>query len=459
MAKTCIICDERADSREHVFPASFGGRRTNNGIYCQKHNNEFGRHVSALLKGLDIVNALVGVIPDRHEEVRPAIVTAASGDRYLVSKDRAMLAPPPPLTETPELVGKEVTLAFADRAQAEEWGERQRAAGYKVDFVGVGPVQSRFFPEPMHAKRVIGDEDFMRAVLYLALTFLAHRFPALARSTYLAGAREAVERDLPTEHQVWWEPPELLNQLPPNPYTYGNTVAISVNAETGKVTALVSFYGEILFGVDLGTHTGESTVLVTTHIDPLAPKPPHDLQEFRADGRYLVLGSPESGKQYLTDLRNGVAPVFCETLSSASDTELAAASKTLLPEFLATKVLSPHERADAIFRLLSTQQQRILNLLRGGIEGFAKSTPELPTAVHEALRILVKPDPGASRGMSRECEIALHVATAAMTDAVRQHVDANTLDLDSLVGLLGGGPGVAITFGTVAKIFFRSWDR
>jgi hypothetical protein len=88
MAKTCIICNGHAGSGEHVFPAAFGGRRTNRRIYCETHNNAFGRHVATLLNALDIVNAIIGVIPDRQKEIRPAEVRNYGTPTYLTTKLR-----------------------------------------------------------------------------------------------------------------------------------------------------------------------------------------------------------------------------------------------------------------------------------------------------------------------------------------------------------------------------------
>jgi hypothetical protein len=39
MAKICIVKGGPAGSGEHIFPASLGGLRINNGIYCEKHSN------------------------------------------------------------------------------------------------------------------------------------------------------------------------------------------------------------------------------------------------------------------------------------------------------------------------------------------------------------------------------------------------------------------------------------
>lgn len=80
-ANTCIICGQKAGSREHIFPAAFGGRRKDKGIYCGNHKNEFGRHVAALLAELDIFNALLGVRPDRQDTVRAAPATLSDGSK------------------------------------------------------------------------------------------------------------------------------------------------------------------------------------------------------------------------------------------------------------------------------------------------------------------------------------------------------------------------------------------
>ena len=158
MFKTCIICGSRAGSGEHIFPAAFGGRRTNKGIYCGSHNEAFGRYVSAPLSSLDIVNAAIGVVPDRHDEVRPAPADSADGEQFLVSMGSVKIAPPRPLKETPELVGKEVVLTFADQGQAAKWIANQKKAGFDVKVGAFGPVQSRIITKSLRANRVLGSE-------------------------------------------------------------------------------------------------------------------------------------------------------------------------------------------------------------------------------------------------------------------------------------------------------------
>ena len=75
MSKTCIICGGPAGSGEHVFPASLGGRRTNKGIYCKKHDNGYGSLVGGLAEQMAFFNSRLGVILDHSKEVKSIITT------------------------------------------------------------------------------------------------------------------------------------------------------------------------------------------------------------------------------------------------------------------------------------------------------------------------------------------------------------------------------------------------
>lgn len=71
--KTCVICNNISNSKEHIFPAAFGGRVVNKSIYCSFHNGEFSRHVVSLDKELDILNSALGVVPDKSISIQKII--------------------------------------------------------------------------------------------------------------------------------------------------------------------------------------------------------------------------------------------------------------------------------------------------------------------------------------------------------------------------------------------------
>lgn len=459
MAKTCIICQQAAGSGEHVFPASFGGRRTNNGIYCEKHNNEFGRHVLALLAGLDIVNALIGVVPDRKDEVRPAPATSADGEQFLVTGRKVSLAPPPSLDQTPELLGKQLQISFADEAQARKWIADQERAGYKVTTGAFSAPQTKIFGGPLRAQRCLGDEEFMRGLLYLALTFIAHTDPSLARSEGLTEVRAIVDKDGAVEDRVLWELPRTLNQISANPFAYGHIVVTGPDARGERLVALISLYGAVHFGIDLGDLAkGDAPERVTTYIDPLAPRPPRDVQVAR-ERAALTLSTRAECATYLSQLRAGEIDLLSGVLHGASDRELLEASRATLKEIQALSSLSVDEQISKVLALLGVHDQRIFTWMRTGFLGFSESNPDIPEAVHFTLKTFVSLDESAPRGLTQESESALEAARALLTDQIVVELKQGTLDDKKLASLIGGVDGLGIMLRFFMQIILSQRPR
>jgi hypothetical protein len=455
MAKTCIICDGPAGSHEHTFPAAFGGRRTNKGIYCTKHNQEYGRHVAALLESMDIINAMLGVIPDRHAEVRPAPANAQDGDRYLITKGSANIAPPLHLDKTPELVGREVQLRFANMEQARQWAARQQKSGYKVALGNPSEANTKFVTLPLKGSRTLGNEPFMRAVMYLAVTFLAHAFPDLARSQSLVAARELIETDRPVGERVWWETPEVASQRSPNPFDVGHSVVIAPDQDGRRVVALISFYNSFHFGVDLGELTGRNnlTQRFTTHIDPMALRPPNDIQESWDDGKCLILSTREAAQEYFRSLATGQAPnPLGPVLEAAEEAERKDAATALLPQLLAVANLTGYEREDRLYVVLATQQQRILNLMVKFVTELQQEK-SFPAPVHAIFGAFIELDEDAPRGISDISEAALCIATLALAAQIEEHLKSGTLDVLVVAQLLGGTEGFGIVASALNELF------
>jgi len=358
-------------------------------------------------------------------------------------------------------VGKRVQLKFADQAQADKWIADQERAGFQVAVEPAGPVRTQIFTQLLHAPRHIGDEAFMRGLLYLALTFLAHWYPELARSPGLAKARDIVEKDEPVEDRVLWEPPGAMTQLHANPFAHGHTVVIGPISETKRVGALVSFYGAIQLGIDLGELADNCCLdRITTHIDPLAEKPPHDFCTVREADKSLALSTAEESRKYLHQLRTGqVLNPLIAVLRSSSDEELSRTCEALLPELTALTELSPSLRPNRMMELLTPHDQRVFNLLREGIQGLSESAADLPEPIHIMLKSFIAANDDASRGLALTSEAALHIAKASLADAVLDNLNNDTLDAQTLAELLGGGKGVAVVLRPLTNIIARALPR
>lgn len=461
MAKTCIICGNPAGSGEHTFPAAFGGRRKNKGIYCTKHNNDFGRHVAALLDSMDIINAQLGVIPDRHDEVRPAPAAAQDGEQFLVSTGSANIAPPLHLDKTPELVGREVELCFANMEQARQWAARQEKGGYKVKLGVPSEVKTTFVARPLKATRLFGSEAFMLGVVYLAVTFLAHAFPHLARSQSLAAARDLIENDGHVGDRVWWEPSEIVAQRSLNPFYMGHSVVIAPDRDSRRVVALISFYDALHLGIDLGelTCTDNLTEQFTTHIDPLARRPPNDIVESRAPGQFLVLSTKEAAKEYIRLLATGNVPnPLGPVLKAADETERQSAAVALLPQLLAATSLIGYERDSRIAEILATQQQRIFNLMVEFVTSLQQEK-SFPEPVHVIFGAFIALDEDAPRGISFLSEAALSYALHALRTRIEERLASGTLDVPALAELLGGAEGFGVVASALNELFQQTLPR
>ncbi|HTV27357.1 MAG TPA: hypothetical protein VMF32_06220, partial [Xanthobacteraceae bacterium] len=182
MAKDCIICGKPAGSKEHVFPAALGGRRTNKGIYCGTHNNGYSPLAAALSAQLEAINALLGVRGDHasvpHETI---LVDEASGRKIVLSQAKAEFANPEIKLEAASPGTDRFTGWFSGEKQFQDWMEAQRAQGNDIKVTSKGRWQE-YHPSGGRIDFGFGGPTGLRAIGYVAQTFLAHNFPAVARS-------------------------------------------------------------------------------------------------------------------------------------------------------------------------------------------------------------------------------------------------------------------------------------
>lgn len=240
------MCGEKAASREHVFPAALGGRRTNKGIYCSHHNNAFSKHAAKITEQLRHFNALLAVRPDHSKSAKPHQFTTEGGEQISVFNGEVRRVNPP-IVQRPGMI--------------------------------TGHLE-------------IGGPDALRAVGYIALTFFAHHYPDEARLPEFDEFKAFIEHETPNEY-VWWEGPETGAALPLNPFPFGHTIMLMVSPGTGNVTVLVSFFQGMTFGVRLGCVPALAEHSTVIFIDPHAENPPQDIQMQEANNCLLELEKPE----------------------------------------------------------------------------------------------------------------------------------------------------------------------
>ena len=262
MPKACIICGQRAGSREHIFPAALGGRRTNKGIYCGHHNNGFSPLASIIADQLKPINALLAVRPDHSDKAEAFQYISPTGEQLTIFNGSVKRTTP-----------------TATQSQGR-----------------------------LRIELPLGGHDGLRAIAYIALTFFAHHFSAYARHGKLQSIKDFVLGTAQNQF-AWWESADVVNALPPNPFEFGHTIALVTSASTDEATALVSLFQSLTFGVSLGKVDGLAEKSVVVFIDPHADKAPDDIKEDRHDIALLDLRKPEPLHAHLEKIvREGTEP-------------------------------------------------------------------------------------------------------------------------------------------------------
>lgn len=317
MANTCIVCGQAAGSGEHVFPASLGGRRTNKNIYCTKHDNGYSGLVADLANQFDVLNAMLGVVPDHSDDVKSVLARDKNtGEELRISVKESSFTTPRVISQEPVANGTRMEMAFPNREAMNAWLAEQKANG-----VSITPLQKAherpYILGEIHHQRRFGGPCGLGAVAYVTQTFLAQAFPDLARSGDVAQfiaytqaiaqlaqirggcgdapdgapdpklepARQAFEAGLAPfggQAPVWWDFDPQPDQTP-NAFEFGHRAVVGVDASDGQIFGRFSLFSSVHFGMKFGTASaGVPTKTVTVDIDPMAAHPPNDITKVEA---------------------------------------------------------------------------------------------------------------------------------------------------------------------------------
>lgn len=441
MARTCIICGKRAGSREHLFPAGLGGRRTNKGIYCGKANNRYSPLAGVLAKQLNIVNAHIGVQGDHASApAQREIVDPASGRPYRFSRTKSeWSAPRHTLSED----HREIVIEARSRAEAMDHARTLGLTPDKVDFKA--EARGQFFLSPVQETLEFGGPEGLRAIAYVAQTFFAHHFPDLARTAILDGVK-AFTLEGGDNHYVWWEF-EPVQDLGDSPFPFGHRIVVGMDAR--RAYARVELFSAIRFAVLLGVGADDGTDRsVVTHIDPLALHPPKDIIETAFAG---AVGKVERPADLTTHLRRGVADGTAEAQIDALFQRIAQAQlddtvAAIRARLDAAKGQGRVEREHLMFQIAEGERQRLLILMREGVGGladeFATRAEVAPLA--QVLELLIESDPESADGLTPMALASLMLAAHVVAATMIHDDEAGHLTDDRLAALLARGAGLEL---------------
>ena len=453
--KTCIICNNTANSREHIFPAAFGGRVVNKSIYCSFHNGAYSRHVDSLDKELDILNSAIGVIPDRKKSIKETRLKDSASEEYVYTKDYMKLASPSALDMAPNSGAEQMQLRFADNMQAQKWMDEQKKRGYEFKNTSYGKVTKTMFVEPMKKTMDLGNDKFMLGVLYIALTFLAHHYPHIARAKELQSVKDILNNDEDTKDIVFWENSDKLDLFGENPFEFGHIIAIGKMKDTNKIGAIVSFFGRINFAVNLAEPNSDilnEFQTIVSFINPLEKDVKKSIVTQKLDLQ-INLSNKEESKKYLNSLKSGEISNPIEKILSLATTKVLNQDMENIYNKLqkSIEISSPTSYA-LVVEILSEYEQRILNLITYTIDDFCEFSVDLDENFKIALKQLIKEDENGNKGLNELSFHFLELVKQNIAYEVHKSMVIGSLTTEFLVELFAKEKGVYVVMNSFKEL-------
>jgi hypothetical protein len=324
-------------------------------------------------------------------------------------------------------------MSFNSRKEAEEWARQQQAKGVNVKFIGDG-LKARYHLGTAHKQITLGgDEEGLRAIGYIAQTFLAHAFPDVARLPALREIK-AYTLDKVGTGFVWWDFESPAN-LPPNRFPFGHRVIVGLNSEDGTVYARISFFSTLNFAILLGAVPLETSRAVVTDIDPLAKSPPNDIVAWTEHAAVGAVSKPDIVSASLAEaIRTGRAEAqIRELMRRITGFGHQTAASKIMQQITGAAAL-PSAECDALFAdIVSSEAQRVLNLIIYVAEDLKRrASNPVEHALAAFMARAVTLDSAAENGLSEEATQSLAIACEALAKQMSEDCKAGALDANRI---------------------------
>lgn len=429
---------------EHIFPAALGGRRTNKGTYCGAHNGAYSPLAATISGQLKAINGLLSVRGDHAAQPHSVVLTEPGTGRSIQRSGGSTSMFPEVTSDLQETArGSEGTMTFSSKSALRAWVAEKERAGFKVTLPKRLSVQTRYL-ETSHVRMSLGGTEGLRAVGYVAQTFLAHHFPSLAR---LDGVKPFLLETLGTEmwrDNVWWETHSVSDKLKDQRFPFGHRVVVGTDPEEGVAYGHVSLFSTWHFAMIFGPIGATKGRTVITDIDPLAQFPPNDWAVESFDECILPVSRPAVATQRLSEsIRDRSAENAMNTLmEKIEERQLQLDAGELLKQ-LQQIPNSADDRERLFAEALKPNSQRVLNIMRYVAREMPRSDPAL-AFLATSLSALVSSDANEANGLSKTATHALGAVNDALLDRVLAEDAKGALDQNRLAMLLGGGLGAEL---------------
>ena len=341
---------------------------------------------------------------------------------------------------------RSILLTASNETQIRKWLADQGHAGFQVHEVSrdTGTVGLQKLSYNIDLK--LGGIEEFRAVGYVALTFLAHKFPQVARQHGLAVFKDFIlgEKD---DNFVWWDFSTQFENTPKNEFQFGHRVVLGLSVARQEAYARVSLFSTWDFAMIFGPVDVSADQTVIIDIDPQAERP-HDIKETRETKCLHQVNAPDS---FTDNLSQTIATGEYQRLTLSlfekiEDWHRALRAAQMLPGIIKCRTLGRRAMAEEVKKILDQQKSAIFNMMKFVIKGLKELFAADPTTASllPLLDLLVAEDPTSQAGITLATACALELATIALVEQVCNDLESGKLDVKRLSLLLGGGPGAEI---------------
>ncbi|MCJ2055928.1 hypothetical protein MKL09_05110 [Methylobacterium sp. J-048] len=348
-------------------------------------------------------------------------------------------------------------IAFASRKEADQWLEEQKAKGIDIALIGKGERGVRFMGTAHKQIKLGGDEEGLRAIAYIVQTFFAQAFPDIARLPALDPLKAYTLNNV-GKGFAWWDfaPP---TDLPANAFPFGHRVVVGLDQAAGTAYARISFYSTLNFAVLLANVPVTTSRAVVTDIDPLAKSPPRDIVSWNAEAALGAVARPANLTAALGEaIRSGRAEAQIRSLMGriqVFENDMAAAR--LLAQAEGAAALPDTEREALFTRLITSEAQRVLNLMRTSIADCKlRASNPVEKAVVAFMEKVVELDPQAINGLTPEAARSIETACQALARQMSADCKAGLLDRARMGVLIGGGPGAFAVLEPLKEAYLKT---
>lgn len=437
----CIYCGGKADSNEHLLPASLGGRLTKK-ILCTVCNGLVSGLDQVLSEQLSIINSQLGV-HGRDNEDRQATLHLSSGEKFLIDRYGRI-----------EPANVDFNLQLKDQAQGDirisgsahrlaKWKQSMAKEGVKIE-IKDKQESIRYFPEVVSAKFVFGQDSGLREVARIALNFLEYYHPRIARLNALAEFKNFILRGVGDSHNyVWLRFVPENDKIANNKFDFGHRIIICLDREHQEAFGFVSFFSCIELVVNFGKVIVENSETLIVDIDPLEKHIPRHIHLQNA------LGSAHlSPQRPLIDLNSFKQDEYFDELERRMNILLHRVNERVLNahvsrlyqeiEQISAATHSSQVLAERVSHAIREQRQSMLLQLREVSECLSQIVQRNPlTAQYKDLFLIcAQQDSSNSTGITEQTSLCIEMVRRKFVSAICLQIQGKLFSQDWLKSLI-----------------------